>query len=277
MRRTATSVRPLTLCHAMIDTECFADRVRAAAGAGISSIALDRTRDQRFLDRGETHASMLAVLDDYGVRVDEIWSLYGLLHADTLTETMAALDKLLALAGTFGATMIGAPTGYDGDVARAAESLGVCCDRAAAHGVRIGVEFVAFRNLNDLATTTDIVLTADRPNAGIIVDAWHFFRGGRPDIGLIGDVPGRLFEAVQLNDGFEQARHDDPREEVRLARPLPGDGEFDVAALAAAVANVAPGVRWCVEASTDELLALEPDRAAQFVARKCRGFLDEVV
>lgn len=256
----------------MLDTECFRDRVEAAAAAGATGLALDLPRYRAFRARGETDAELLAACRTSGVAVEEIWSYYGVLQAVDERRSDAILDRLLALADTFGARMIGAPSGFDGNVDEAAERLARACDRAAAYGIRLGLEFVAFTSLRDLATTWQVVAAAERDNVGIVLDCWHFFRG-TPDLDLLARLPGRLLEAVQLNDGFLAPRAADPLEEVRRFRPPPGEGEFDLHRLVEVVHRIAPGVRYCVEVGTDEMDALPPQAAAIRAAEPCHELL----
>ncbi|HVW41988.1 MAG TPA: TIM barrel protein [Amycolatopsis sp.] len=260
-------------CHATLDTETFAERAEAAAAAGRSGLALDYRHYRAYRERGETDAEMVRICRANGVAVEEIWSFYGALEATDPRRQLAFMDKLLAIADIFGARMIGTPSGPDADFGTAADRLAAACDRAARSGVRIGLEFVAFGALRDLTTTARIVSATQRDNIGIILDCWHFFRG-HPDLAALATLPGHLLEAVQLNDGYRAPRVPDPLEEVRRFRTLPGDGEFDVESLVRIVDRVAPGVRWCIEASTDELAALPARAAAERARTACQRFLD---
>jgi sugar phosphate isomerase/epimerase len=265
------------LCHAMVDTETFHERVEAVAAAGVSEIALDLPHFRKYVEGGESPADMAAASRLNGVRVAEVWSLYGVADPGEVSTNPQLLPDLLSVAEVFGSHIIGAPTGFGGDVGRSAEVLGIACDRAADQGVSIGVEFVAFRDLNDVVTASEIVSAAGRANVHVVIDCWHFFRGGRPDFDSLTLVPGELIGALQFNDGFWQPQVTNPRDEVRSHRPLPGGGEFDVAQLVRIVAEKSPSVRWCVESHSDELNALPPQVVAQVAADHCWRFLDGVL
>ena len=262
----------LTFCHSTLDTERFRDRVEAAAAAGVTGLALDFGRHRAFRERGETDAEMLAACRANGVAVREVWSYYNVLQGADRARSDAALDRLLALADVFGARMIGAPSGFDGDVDEAAERLARSCDRAAASGARFGREFVAFTTLRVLGTAWQVVAAADRRNLGIVLDCWHFFRGA-PDLDLLARLPGELLEAVQINDGFFTPQVADPMEEVGRFRPEPGQGEFDLRGLLEIVHRIAPEVRFCVEVGSDDLKALPPKVAATRMAEACRAVI----
>ena len=80
----------------------------------------------------------------------------------------------------------------------AAEAFGVLCDRAAARGLQLHIEFWPGSGL-DLATALAIVRSVDRPNCGLMVDTWHLARtrGGEA---LVRTIPGARVTAVQISD-----------------------------------------------------------------------------
>src|SRR5690606_7198410 len=96
----------LMLCHAVLDTEHFADRVAAAASGGFAALALDLNRRRRHHERGETDDTMLAAASAAGVRIDEIWSLYGVLDHTSRDRTVDRAERLISVARRFGAWMI---------------------------------------------------------------------------------------------------------------------------------------------------------------------------
>jgi sugar phosphate isomerase/epimerase len=73
---------------------------------------------------------------------------------------------------------------------------------------------------------------ADRPNAGLCFDTWHFFRS-TPDLELLSRIPGnRIFE-VQLADALKALQAPTLTEDLLRFRRLPGEGEFDIETVAA--------------------------------------------
>ena len=51
----------------------------------------------------------------------------------------------------------------------------------------------------------DLLRRAGAPNAGLMIDVWHFYNGGADPRDLV-DLPGAGVAAVQLNDGPLVAR-----------------------------------------------------------------------
>ena len=143
----------------------------------------------------------------------------------------APQDAVLELAAELGATGVttivtgGAETSLD-DVT---EAFATACDRAAAFELRTHLEFSRSRPPADLLGALQVVEQADRPNGGIMLDAWHVHFGP----GSFGDVaaipPGRL-TGVQLCDTPE---HEPERfgYATRHERELPGEGHADLPGL----------------------------------------------
>ena len=66
-------------------------------------------------------------------------------------------------------------------VDEAAEAFGRLCDRAAAHGLLVGIEWLPYTNIATAADAQAIVEAAGRPNGGYCADIWHHTRGADDD------------------------------------------------------------------------------------------------
>ena len=134
------------------------------------------------------------------------------------------------------------------------------CDRAAEHGVRIGIEFLPFSEIPDAATAWQIVRDADRPNGGLDVDSWHHFRGAA-DLGQLLAIP----------PGADRGRATSttPVLPVRTRGPTPCNGACPEKGCSTSSGS---SRRWTttgwtrpvsVEVFSDELNALDPRVSAQ--------------
>jgi sugar phosphate isomerase/epimerase len=133
------------------------------------------------------------------------------------------------------------------------------CDRAAEQNLRIQLEFVPGSGVPDVRMAWDIVRLADRPNGGILLDSWHFFRGS-PDFDVLSAIPGdRIFE-VQISDGGPL--QGTMMEDMYRRRSLPGDGDFDLGRLLTTLAEIGGLRRIGPEVLSDELHLLAPNEAA---------------
>jgi 4-hydroxyphenylpyruvate dioxygenase len=87
-----------------------------------------------------------------------------------------------------------------GGIDRAADDLRELGERAAARGLRIGFEALAWgRYINDYRDAWEVVRRADHPAVGIILDSFHTLAPGFP-VGPIASIPGDRIFLVQLAD-----------------------------------------------------------------------------
>jgi sugar phosphate isomerase/epimerase len=121
------------------------------------------------------------------------------------------------------------------------DAFGEACDRAAEHGLRVHLEFSRSRPPPDLLGAVRVVEQAARPNAGIMLDAWHVHFGPGSFADLEG-VAGERVTGVQLSDAPPR-EPEDYAHAVRHARLLPGRGVADLGLLLrqlAAIGSRAP-------------------------------------
>ena len=106
-------------------------------------------------------------------------------------------------------------------IARAVDTLAPLAERAAAHGVRLGFEFLGYGDctVNRLTTAREIVRRLASPQVGLVIDTFHFYLGGEP-VELLRELePGELL-VFHVNDA-------EPQPWAALAdhhRLLPGRG-----------------------------------------------------
>jgi sugar phosphate isomerase/epimerase len=111
-----------------------------------------------------------------------------------------------------------------------AAQIGSFADRAKALGLRVTLEFMPISSIQDLSAGWAIVQGANRSNAGLCFDTWHYFRS-KPDDALLQSIPGeRVFE-VQLADALIALQGKDLTDDLLRFRRLPGQGEMPIAQL----------------------------------------------
>ena len=251
----------------------FRELVEAAAGAEVPGIALTHKDYRRFAESGERDGDMVAVAAANGVRVADIEALFGSLEPDTSGRTARFADRLFGLADLFGADSIGVHSNFDGDVDAAADRLGDLCDRAASHGLAIGIEPVPVMGVNDLATAWQIAQRAGRPNVGLVLDTWHFTRGAGT-VEMVRSLPGAAFRTVQISDGrLVPPAGLDYLEDTLSNRLPPGEGEFDLVGIIRALSEIGAEVMWDMEICSSVLDALPGAEAAQRAAKATRSVL----
>ena len=149
------------------------------------------------------------------------------------------------------------------------EEFAALCERAGPD-LTVALEFMPYSGVPDLATAWRIV--QEVPNAGLVVDGWHWARAGQ-QVADLDPVPAERIVSVQLCD--VRAEPMAPlRAESLGHRLLPGKGHGDTVGLVRGLAKhgVTPAVL-AVEVISDELVARGVDIAAQASADAAREVL----
>lgn len=276
--------RDLVLCSGTLPRHTtFADRVDAAVAGGFAAISLWGRDYWGARREGHTDHDIRARLADHGLAVAELdpawWWTPGthdaraLAAIDDMEVFCYGEDELFAIADSVGARSINAVDVLGGrwGLDDAAEALAALSDRAAEHDLLVHVEFLPWSRIADIGSAWEIVRRADRPNAGIAVDAWHWFRG-IPDEQVLRSIPGAKIIAIQLDDApvapeanlMSATLHD---------RLLPGDGELELVSLCAALRDVGADAPIGVEVFSDDLHALGAQEAARRAGDATRRLL----
>jgi 4-hydroxyphenylpyruvate dioxygenase len=112
------------------------------------------------------------------------------------------------------------------DDARAAADLAAMAERAAARGLRVGYEALAWgRHVNRWAHAWRIVRQADHPALGLIIDSFHTL-AIQDDPSGIADIPADKLFFIQLADGPRLSM--DVLSWSRHFRNFPGQGQLPV-------------------------------------------------
>jgi len=208
------------------------DMVEVAARAGYSHVGLRlepaTAEEYHFplVADAPLRRQTLARLRDTGIRVLDVEILR--LKPQTV---VAEFDRLLAVGAQFGATEL-LVAGNDPDEQRLTDNFAALCDLAAPYGLHPHLEFMPWTDARNLEQALRIVTNAERENAAVLVDAFHFDRSGSRLEDLSG-VPASRLRYAQLCD-VAGPRPTDMAEILRQARNerrFPGEGDCDLRGL----------------------------------------------
>jgi len=158
----------------------------------------------------------------------------------------------------------------------AAGRLRPAVDICAEYGILLGLEYVApqggFPAAHKFITTMgelwNLLEAIDRPNAGVLLDSYHWYVGQSDPADLAG-LPAERIAQVHINDADPTL----PREELKdLERLLPGEGCIDLAGFLRAVKSTGYDDTVSVETFDPSLVALGPLEAT----RRAKAALDKV-
>lgn len=256
----------------------FDERVAAAGKAGMQGIGLYIPEYSRLLaEEKRTPHDIRTVLRSNGVVLSDIevasnwWAIAGAEFEAAQEQQAVAFE----MADEFGVRYLQAIGPYNCELAQATEQFGVLCDRAAEHGLLVGIEWLPFTNIKDPRDAAAIVEGAARPNGGYCVDIWHHVRGAN-DIKMIQELdPARVF-SIQVNDGLKKPAGDDYKADCLANRLPPGQGEFEVANFLRVLLEMGVDAPLSLEVCSTDLWAVSADRAAKQSADAMKAVLDEI-
>jgi sugar phosphate isomerase/epimerase len=257
----------------------FDERVAAAAAAGFAGIGLYVHEYARLrTEEGRSTADIAAVLDRHGIVLADAevargwWATEGAEHdACRQIETLA-----YEMADAFGVRYVQAIGSYECSFDQAVEGFAGLCDRAAEHGLLVGIEWLPYTNIANAAGAAAIVEAAGRSNGGYCVDIWHHTRGGDDLAALKALAAERVF-AIQMNDGtLVPADPDDYKADCLANRMPPGEGEFDSIGFLRTLAEMGVTAPFSLEVCSTSLWNGPIDVAARAAADGMRRVLAQV-
>ncbi|MGE0386667.1 MAG: sugar phosphate isomerase/epimerase family protein [Gammaproteobacteria bacterium] len=274
----------LSLCSGtLLHARSLREKLEAASGAGFRGVSLWYQDYLSARAGGLGDADIRSMLDGLGLRVHEMdsvarWLPGGAAPADAspVIRQMLSFDEreLLAAAAAIGAhTVIAIDLlGIRPDPHEAAAAFARLCDRAGEFGLAVGLEFMPFSGIPDLATGLAIVERAGRENGGLNVDAWHLFRSNSP-LDLLDRVDGRRVKLVQLSDAPARPPADIATE-TGAGRLLPGQGDINLPGLLRCLDRIGTPAPIGIEIFSDALRALPPRETARLAMQSTRAVLE---
>lgn len=250
----------------------FEERVRVAASAGFAGIGLSVEVYLSARQAGLDDSAMRALLDRYGVSVTEVeflsdWIIDGRLPTERSKEA-----TLLHMAQVFDAERVNVGLFEKSPLDLMCRSYAALCERAGT--VKVALEFMPFGGIPDLHTAWEMVRFVDRPNAGLLIDVWHWVRAATRAHDLAPVTADRVF-AIQLCD-VARDELPDMRQESLHHRLVPGQGDNHASTLLALLAAHRVQADMCVEVMSDPLRELGTATTAEAVIAGAREVLAEV-
>jgi sugar phosphate isomerase/epimerase len=237
----------------------FRTLVEAASAAGFSGLSVFPSESYyREVEAGLRPAEFRQILDDHGLEVNDVDAL--VCSGDPRDEGAGGMGAageamLFEAAEQLGARFVNVVfmARQPMSVEQGAEIFAGVCDRAAEHGLIAYLEFVPFMTVRDASTAWAIVEQAKRPEAGVMVDSWHVFRGATTEADLRA-IPGERIRGIQINDAPAEPM-ENPVEETLHHRLVPGDGDIDLVGFMRLLDEVGSPAARCIEVFSDALLA----------------------
>ena len=221
---------PLCLAHLSLIELSPPDMVSATAAAGFELVSLRlapaTAGEPQHPMIGDTPMmrETLARLQALGVAVHDV----ELVRLGRNTD-IRACEPLMEAAARLNARQV-LVAGDDDDESLMADKFSALAELGVRHGLRMGLEFMPWRGIRNLASAARVVHAAGL--GGVIVDAIHLDRSGGSAADLV-SLPPAQWAFFQICDA--PARRPDTQQELlfqaRRARLAPGDGGLDLAGM----------------------------------------------
>ncbi|MCS7225353.1 MAG: sugar phosphate isomerase/epimerase [Armatimonadetes bacterium] len=206
------------------------EKIRAAAEAGFAAVELWFADIRAYQNTGGNLEDLKKLLNDSGLSVPSMIALHGWMdsYGDVYLRAMDECRNLLQLASQLGAAAVVAspsirmetsPLDLD-DTARRFQAL-------LQEGKKVGVlpmmEFLGFSpKVFRVDQAWEIVKRTGDPDARIVLDPFHLWRGGS-SLNDVPDLPGDRVGILHFNDVPATAIREESGDEVRV---MPGDGHL---------------------------------------------------
>jgi len=268
----------LVLCAGTLLKATFREKVEAAAAGGFRAITLWPQDYARARESGQGDAELRRILSDHGVSVADLDPLLTWLPeereaAERSIAGAAGEDEFYRIADALGARSLNACQGFGAsvDLAAAAGALAGVCERAAAHGLIVTLEFLPWSGIRDAATAFEIVSRSGHPGATVMFDTWHHARGSN-DLAQLRAIPGPKIGSVQINDAPLRPEADLVQESLER-RLLPGEGELPLVPMLAILDEIGARAPVGVEVFSKALDALPPVEVGRRAGEAARRVL----
>ena len=186
-----------------IDTTPLGPALEAIRAAGYDAAELRRTDFKRCYEAGMSNDEVLEMVKRSGVDVQVLGVEYGFLFASG-SESKRIFEDLHVSCQNAVALgcpqLMSAPGPFTGSLKDAVGHLRTAADIVAEYGLKLSIEFNSqHANLNSVETQRELVTAAGKPNVGLLLDAYHLARSGRPGR-QFEDVPGEDIMHFQFSD-----------------------------------------------------------------------------
>jgi sugar phosphate isomerase/epimerase len=206
-----------------LDTTPFSDVLRIARETGWNAVELRRVDFARAAAQGRSADAVLDEVKASGLPVACVGVELGWMGAtgDERRRLLAVFEESCRWAQALGCSTVMSPVdkGPAGDIDVAIGSLCEVGGIAAAHGVRLALEFNALCEYwNTLPRVRDLVRRAAHPGCGLLIDTYHLGKSGAtPE--MLDDLDTAEIAYVQYSDVPR-----DPKPGANTDRLPPGQG-----------------------------------------------------
>jgi sugar phosphate isomerase/epimerase len=206
--------------------------------------------------QGGTVEELAAAIADEGLRCME---LQAMVVTDDERATLAEAEEFTGLIDVLRPDYV--MTGFPGEPTDQAVANYRAAVARLPRGPRVGLEFLPNLPICDINAAQAVLRRAQLPDAGVVVDAWHFFHGPSQWSDLEALPLGEV-AFVQFSD-HPALESNDLAYEMLQRRTLPGQGRLDLARFVSVFDEKGYDGMVGVEIMSEELRQLSYDEFAR--------------
>ena len=255
---------PPYLCTGTLGRVPWDEKARAASAAGFARLSIYGWERRKLHERGLDDAAIVTLLDELNLRVAEYDGVVMTMRSPEGAEDAVAAAAAL---GARSITVLEHSNWQPGEHPdQAAATLAEIADQAVEHGILVLIEPFSWSPLDDHRVAAEIVERADRPNAGLLLDTWHLWRG--PERGQVDPaIDPAMIKAIQVGDTSSDPVDQPTPEEIAYEcihhRLMPGEGHGNIAQLLVDLFGRGVDAPLAIEVFSDELNAIAPNVVAR--------------
>lgn len=246
------NVTEKVLCVACLPEEKFIHYIYAAEQAGITALSMWMAAYYKARKEGHSDNEIIALLKARNLRIEMLEAVANWPSA-SFEKIEARARPILELGSKFAISSICAVSYSDAveSPASASKKLAYLSDLAAEYKIKVAVEMLPFGGITNFDLAGEIVLGADRENAGFLIDSWHWYRAGA-DCNTLRKLPAERIFNIQISDAPLVAEND-PLAECMARRLLPGEGVVPIQAMLQTFADMGVSCSVGLEVLSDKL------------------------
>lgn len=250
------------------------DKIRIAGEVGYAAIELWHDDIESYVATGGKLTDIRKALADAGLALPTTIYLPG--WCDTTgPKHEAALElvkrRMVVSAELGSAHIISCPALGKVDVALAARNYRELVELGLSFGVKASMEYLGFvEQINTIEAALEIMTLSGHPQATIIIDPFHNFRGG----GAFSSISKLRGEQIAISH-FNDTPAFPPRlEQHDHSRVLPGEGHLDLREWCDRLKQVGYSGYLSLELFREDLWARDPREVAQLGLEKMRATVE---
>lgn len=249
-------------------------QIEVTRQAGYEAIELWHDHIDEHLRAGGKLADVRKALDDNGIVAPTTIYLAGWFqpageeHVKALDEIRRRLEQSAVVGAKF--AIAGPPPGK-ADRALGARHYAELLELGQTFGVKPAFEYLGFvEDINTIDDAIDIIQRSGHPDATVVVDPFHCWRGGGP-VASLSKLNGNQIAISHFNDSPAEPAASLQEDSDRV---MPGDGVVDLKFYCDQLAATGYSGYLSLELFREDLWAKEPLEVAKLGLEKMRPFVE---